>query len=125
MEVGIACFNVESHAELDRIEKVAAKLNVKAPISLRVNPDVDANTHPYISTGLKENKFGIQSDAVYETYEYANQLPHLDIIGIDCHIGSQLTETQPFEDALARLMVMIEKLKKWVLSFNILILVVD
>lgn len=112
LEVGIACFNVESHAELDRIEKVAAKLNVKAPISLRVNPDVDANTHPYISTGLKENKFGIQSDAVYETYEYANQLPHLDIIGIDCHIGSQLTETQPFEDALARLMVMIEKLKK-------------
>ncbi|ESK41127.1 diaminopimelate decarboxylase [Acinetobacter nectaris CIP 110549] len=112
LEVGIACFNVESHAELDRIEKVAAKLNVKAPISLRVNPDVDANTHPYISTGLKENKFGIQSDAVYETYTYASQLPHLEIIGIDCHIGSQLTETQPFEDALARLMVMIEELKK-------------
>ncbi|MBF7687417.1 diaminopimelate decarboxylase [Acinetobacter rathckeae] len=112
LQVGIACFNVESYAELDRIEKVAAKLNVKAPISLRVNPDVDANTHPYISTGLKENKFGIQSDAVLETYRYAHSLPHLNIIGIDCHIGSQLTETQPFEDALARLEVMISQLKE-------------
>ncbi|MBF7684235.1 diaminopimelate decarboxylase [Acinetobacter sp. B10A] len=111
LQVGIACFNVESYAELDRIEKVAAKLNLKAPISLRVNPDVDANTHPYISTGLKENKFGIQSDAVLETYRYAHSLPHLNVIGIDCHIGSQLTETQPFEDALARLELMITELK--------------
>ncbi|KAF7276207.1 hypothetical protein GWI33_010817, partial [Rhynchophorus ferrugineus] len=71
LEVGIACFNVESHAELDRIQKVAVQLNKKAPISLRVNPDVDAKTHPYISTGLKENKFGIPSDSVYETYQYA------------------------------------------------------
>lgn len=111
LKVGIACFNVESYAELDRIEKVAAQLGVKAPISLRVNPDVDANTHPYISTGLKENKFGIQSDAVLETYLYAKSLAHLNIIGIDCHIGSQLTETQPFEDALTRLELMIGQLK--------------
>lgn len=112
LEVGIACFNVESYAELDRIQKVAAELNVKAPISLRVNPDVDAKTHPYISTGLKENKFGIPSDSVYETYKYAASLSHLDIVGIDCHIGSQLTETQPFVDALDRVMNMIEALKK-------------
>lgn len=111
LNVGIACFNVESYAELDRIEKVAARLGKKAPISLRVNPDVDAKTHPYISTGLKENKFGIPSDSVFETYQYAHSLPHLDIIGIDCHIGSQLTETQPFVDALDRMIVMIGQLK--------------
>ncbi|TCM67283.1 diaminopimelate decarboxylase [Acinetobacter calcoaceticus] len=111
LEVGIACFNVESHAELDRIEKVAAALGRKAPISLRVNPDVDAKTHPYISTGLKENKFGIPSDVVFETYQYAASLPHLDIVGIDCHIGSQLTETQPFVDALDRVIGMIKQLK--------------
>ena len=112
LEVGIACFNVESHAELDRIQKVAAALGKKAPISLRVNPDVDAKTHPYISTGLKENKFGIPSDSVFETYQYAASLPNLDVIGIDCHIGSQLTETQPFVDALDRVIVMIAKLKE-------------
>ncbi len=112
LEVGIACFNVESYAELDRIQKVAAQLNVKAPISLRVNPDVDAKTHPYISTGLKENKFGIPSDSVYATYRYAASLPNLDVVGIDCHIGSQLTETQPFVDALDRVIQMIEQLKQ-------------
>lgn len=111
LEVGIACFNVESHAELDRIQKVAAQLGKKAPVSLRVNPDVDAKTHPYISTGLKENKFGIPSDAVFETYQYAASLPNLDVVGIDCHIGSQLTETQPFVDALDRVMSMIDQLK--------------
>ena len=111
LEVGIACFNVESYAELDRIQNVAAKLGKKAPISLRVNPDVDAKTHPYISTGLKENKFGIPSDSVYETYQYAASLPNLDVVGIDCHIGSQLTETQPFVDALDRIMIMIDHLK--------------
>ncbi len=111
LQVGIACFNVESYAELDRIEKVAAQLGKKAPISLRVNPDVDAKTHPYISTGLKENKFGIPSDSVFETYAYAASLPHLEIIGIDCHIGSQLTETQPFVDALDRVSLMIATLK--------------
>lgn len=111
LEVGIACFNVESHAELDRIQNVAARLGQKAPISLRVNPDVDAKTHPYISTGLKENKFGIPSEVVFETYQYAASLPNLDVVGIDCHIGSQLTETQPFVDALDRIMMMIEQLK--------------
>ena len=111
LEVGIACFNVESYAELDRIQKVAEKLGKKAPISLRVNPDVDAKTHPYISTGLKENKFGIPSDTVNETYQYAASLPNLEIVGIDCHIGSQLTETKPFVDALDRVIVMIEQLK--------------
>ncbi|MBJ8422525.1 diaminopimelate decarboxylase [Acinetobacter bereziniae] len=111
LEVGIACFNVESHAELDRIQNVAARLGQKAPISLRVNPDVDAKTHPYISTGLKENKFGIPSDVVFETYQYAASLPNLDVVGIDCHIGSQLTETQPFVDALDRIIMMIEQLK--------------
>lgn len=112
LQVGIACFNVESYAELDRIQKVAAKLGKKAPISLRVNPDVDAKTHPYISTGLKENKFGIPSDTVYETYQYATSLSNLDVEGIDCHIGSQLTETKPFVDALDRVIVMIDDLKK-------------
>lgn len=111
LEVGIACFNVESYAELARIQKVAAKLGTKAPISLRVNPDVDAKTHPYISTGLKENKFGIPSDSVFETYQYAASLPNLEIIGIDCHIGSQLTETKPFVDALDRVIMMIDQLK--------------
>ncbi|NHB57907.1 diaminopimelate decarboxylase [Acinetobacter shaoyimingii] len=111
LNVGIACFNVESHAELDRIQAVAARLGKKAPISLRVNPDVDAKTHPYISTGLKENKFGIPSDAVFETYQYAASLPNLDVVGIDCHIGSQLTETQPFVDALDRVISMIDQLK--------------
>jgi diaminopimelate decarboxylase len=124
LQVGIACFNVESYAELDRIQKVAAKLGKKAPISLRVNPDVDAKTHPYISTGLKENKFGIPSDTVYETYQYAASLSNLDVVGIDCHIGSQLTETKPFVDALDRVIVMIEELKKLVSTSNILILVV-
>ena len=112
LQVGIACFNVESYAELDRIQNVAAKLGKNAPISLRVNPDVDAKTHPYISTGLKENKFGIPSDTVYETYQYAASLSNLDVVGIDCHIGSQLTETKPFVDALDRVMVMIAELKK-------------
>ena len=111
LQVGIACFNVESYAELDRIQKVAAQLGQKAPISLRVNPDVDAKTHPNISTGLKENKFGIPSDSVFETYQYAASLPNLDLIGIDCHIGSQLTETQPFVDALDRVIEMISTLK--------------
>ena len=111
LEVGIACFNVESYAELDRIQKVAAEVGKKAPISLRVNPDVDAKTHPYISTGLKENKFGIPWDSVFETYAYAASLPNLDVVGIDCHIGSQLTETQPFVDALDRVITMIDRLK--------------
>lgn len=106
----ILCFNVESFAELDCIQKVAAELNVKAPISLRINPDVDANTHPYISTGLKANKFGIEHEKAVETYQYANTLPNLTIKGMDCHIGSQLTETAPFVDALDRLLSLVDEL---------------
>ncbi|MDO4223391.1 MAG: diaminopimelate decarboxylase [Acinetobacter sp.] len=118
LDVGIACFNVESYAELDRLNRVAGKMGKKAPISLRVNPDVDAKTHPYISTGLKENKFGIPSDEVLATYRYANSLEHLEIVGIDCHIGSQLTETQPFVDALARVRMWIEQLQAEGIQFQ-------
>ena len=110
LEVGIACFNVESDAELDRINAVAADMGKTAPISLRVNPDVDAQTHPYISTGLKENKFGIDINAALAVYQRAAALPQLRIIGIDCHIGSQLTQTTPFVDALERVMAMIDTL---------------
>lgn len=111
LNAGIACFNVESYAELARIDAVAQRLGVKAPVSLRVNPNVDAQTHPYISTGLKENKFGVPSDTVYETYAYAASLPGLAVVGIDCHIGSQLTKTTPFVDALDKVIEMIERLK--------------
>ncbi|XID74139.1 diaminopimelate decarboxylase [Alkanindiges sp. WGS2144] len=111
LEVGIACFNVESYAELARIDRVAQRVGKKAPVSLRVNPDVDAQTHPYISTGLKENKFGVPSDTVFDTYQYAASLKGLDVVGIDCHIGSQLTSTQPFVDALDKIIQMIEQLK--------------
>lgn len=106
----IKCFNVESIPELERINKVACALDVKAPISLRINPDVDANTHPYISTGLKANKFGISKDEAKAAYEYANSLSHLNIQGMDCHIGSQLTDLSPFVDALERLLVLIDEL---------------
>jgi diaminopimelate decarboxylase len=110
LEVGIACFNVESSAELDRINAVALALGVKAPISLRVNPDVDAQTHPYISTGLKENKFGIAIEEALAVYQYASTLSGLKIVGVDCHIGSQLTQTTPFEDALARVVRLVDEL---------------
>lgn len=107
---GIKCFNVESIPELDRINAVAQSLNKQAPISLRINPDVDAKTHPYISTGLKANKFGIAKDDAMGAYEYANSLSHLNIQGMDCHIGSQLTDLSPFVDALERLLVLIDEL---------------
>lgn len=110
LEVGIACFNVESDAEIDRINAVAVRLGKTAPISLRVNPDVDAKTHPYISTGLKENKFGIDINAALEVYRRAARLPGLRIVGIDCHIGSQLTEVTPFVDALKRVLDMVDTL---------------
>ncbi|MDF3030817.1 MAG: diaminopimelate decarboxylase [Moraxellaceae bacterium] len=110
LEVGIACFNVESEAELERINAVAVRLGRTAPISLRVNPDVDAQTHPYISTGLKENKFGIDINAAVDVYLRAQQMPGLRIVGIDCHIGSQLTQTTPFVDALKRVLAMIDTL---------------
>ena len=112
LEVGIRCFNVESIAELYRINEVAGKLGKIAPISLRVNPDVDAHTHPYISTGLKENKFGVSVDQAREVYRLAAKLPHIAITGMDCHIGSQLTELQPFLDTADRLLVLIEQLKQ-------------
>ncbi|MEW6989690.1 diaminopimelate decarboxylase [Colwelliaceae bacterium 6441] len=110
LEQGIHCFNVESEAELDRIQQVAKKLNLVAPISLRVNPDVDAGTHPYISTGLKENKFGVSIDDAYKIYAKAASYSHIDVKGIDSHIGSQLTEIQPFLDALDRVLLLVDNL---------------
>jgi len=110
LELGIHCFNVESEAELDRLNSVASELDKVAAISLRVNPDVDAGTHPYISTGLKDNKFGVAIDDAVRIYTYANSLSHLDVQGVDCHIGSQLTEIAPFLDALDRLLLLIDTL---------------
>lgn len=110
LDLGIHCFNVESAAELERLQVVAAELGVKAPISLRVNPDVDAKTHPYISTGLKENKFGIDIASAPEVYRRAASLPNIDVRGVDCHIGSQLTDDTPFIDALQRLLGLIDEL---------------
>ncbi len=104
LELGIRCFNVEVPGELDRLNQIAGELRVKAPVSLRVNPDVDAKTHPYISTGLKENKFGIDIAQAVAEYERAASLPHLHVVGVDCHIGSQLTSTGPFLDALDRVL---------------------
>ena len=112
LEVGIRCFNVESVAELHHINQIAGEMEKIAPISLRVNPDVDAHTHPYISTGLKENKFGVSVDEAREVYKLAATLPHVKITGIDCHIGSQLTELQPFLDATDRLIRLMEQLKE-------------
>ncbi len=110
LEYGVKCFNVESIAELHRLNSVAGSINKIAPVSLRINPDVDANTHPYISTGLRENKFGIAYDEAVKAYELANSLEHLEIVGVDCHIGSQITEISPFIDALKRLVELINKL---------------
>ncbi|MES2675209.1 MAG: diaminopimelate decarboxylase [Pseudomonadota bacterium] len=110
LEVGIFCFNVESEAELELLAQVAAQKGKIAHISLRVNPDVDANTHPYISTGLKENKFGISIERAPAVYQRASQLPSLAIKGLDCHIGSQLTQLTPFLDALDRLLILIDQL---------------
>ena len=112
LEVNIRCFNVESEAELLRINQVAGEMGKIAPISLRVNPDVDAHTHPYISTGLKENKFGVSVEQAREVYKLAATLPNIKVVGMDCHIGSQLTELQPFLDAVDRLIVLMEQLKQ-------------
>ena len=112
LEVGIRCFNVESIAELHHINQIAGEMGKVAPISLRVNPDVDAHTHPYISTGLKENKFGVSVDEAREVYKLAATLPNVKITGMDCHIGSQLTELQPFLDATDRLIRLMEQLKE-------------
>ena len=110
LEVGVHCFNVESIDELERLQQVAADMDVQAPVSLRVNPDVDAGTHPYISTGLKENKFGIDIAQAEAVYARAAQLPNLQVIGVDCHIGSQLTTLEPFLDALERLLGLVDRL---------------
>ena len=110
LAAGIRCFNVESSAELELINQVAAAHGSSAPVSLRVNPDVDARTHPYISTGLKENKFGISIDDAVIAYQRAAEAEHIDIHGIDCHIGSQLTEIAPFVDALERVLALLDRL---------------
>ena len=110
LDVGIKCFNVESEGELERLNQVAAGLGVRAPVSLRVNPDVDAQTHPYISTGLRENKFGIDINDALRVYQRAQALSHIDIRGVDCHIGSQLTQLTPFIDALERVLLLVDAL---------------
>jgi diaminopimelate decarboxylase len=110
LETGILCFNVESAPELDRLNEVAGRLGKRAPISLRVNPNVDAKTHPYISTGLKENKFGVAYEDALALYQHAASLPNLDITGIDCHIGSQLLDPAPFAEALDKILLLIDQL---------------
>ena len=110
LELGVYCFNIESIPELTRLNAVAESMGVQAPISLRVNPDVDAQTHPYISTGLKENKFGIDIEQAVAAYQHATTLKHLTIKGVDCHIGSQLTTLAPFLDALDRVLQLIDRL---------------
>ncbi|MDV7106071.1 diaminopimelate decarboxylase [Vibrio sp. TH_r3] len=110
LELNIKCFNVESEPELERLNAVAESMGVIAPISLRINPDVDAKTHPYISTGLRDNKFGIAFDRAPDVYRFANSLPNLNVQGIDCHIGSQLTDIDPFIDATDRLLALIDQL---------------
>lgn len=110
LQLGIKCFNVESEPELERLNQVASELDVIAPISLRINPDVDAHTHPYISTGLRDNKFGIAFERAPDVYKFAQGLSHLSVQGIDCHIGSQLTDITPFIDATDRLLALIDQL---------------
>ena len=112
LKANILCFNVESRSELLRIEAVASKINIKAPISIRVNPDVDAKTHPYISTGLKDNKFGVDFNQALALYLEAKGMSYIEIKGIDCHIGSQITELKPFVDALDRVLSLVDQLKK-------------
>lgn len=118
LEVGIRCFNVEVSGELDRINRLAGELGVVAPVSFRVNPDVDAKTHPYISTGLKENKFGIDIQSAIHEYRRAVQMPNIEIVGIDCHIGSQLTETSPFLDAMDRVLALVDQLQSEGISLH-------
>ena len=111
LELGIYCFNVESAAELDSVESAAKLMSTKAPISIRINPDVDANTHPYIATGLKENKFGVSINSALELYKKAELSKHLDVFGLDYHIGSQITEVSPFIEALEKALELISELK--------------
>ena len=118
LDVGIRCFNVESEAELILLNEVAGDMGIKAPVSIRVNPNVDAKTHPYISTGLKENKFGIDISLAPQVYERATKMPNLKIEGVDCHIGSQLTETRPFMDALDLVLNLIDLLSDMGISIH-------
>jgi diaminopimelate decarboxylase len=111
LELGIHCFNLESAAELEVLDRVAGEMGVVAPVSVRVNPDVDAKTHPYISTGLRENKFGVTVDEALLVYRRATELSHVEVVGLDCHIGSQLTQLSPFLDALRRLLSLIDTLE--------------
>ena len=111
LEAGVRCFNVESEAELEVLSEVAQRLGRRAPVSLRINPDVDAGTHPYISTGLKNNKFGIAHERALAAYRHAAALPGLDVVGIDCHIGSQITEVAPYLDALDRVLDLVEQIE--------------
>ncbi len=111
LEKGIRCFNVESESELERIQTIASEMDLMAPVALRVNPDVDAGTHPYISTGLKENKFGIDIQQAEAVYQRAATMSHIRVTGIDCHIGSQLLSLTPFKDALDRLLALAERLR--------------
>lgn len=110
LSLGIHCFNIESEAELETLQQIAADMDLIAPISVRVNPDVDANTHPYISTGLKDNKFGIAIERAPEVYRRASDLPNIQVIGVDCHIGSQITDVTPFLDAMDRVLALIDQL---------------
>jgi diaminopimelate decarboxylase len=110
LNTGIHCFNIEVSEEIDRINTIAKELGCIANISIRVNPNVDAKTHPYISTGLKENKFGIDINEAFTQYQHAATLGHIKILGIDCHIGSQLTETEPFIDALDKILLLVDRL---------------
>ena len=112
LEVGIKCFNVESEPELLRINEIAARMSVTAPVSVRVNPDTDAQTHPFISTGRKEDKFGINHDRVLAAYQLAERLEHVAPVGIDCHIGSQITSLEPYIDALKKLLALVENLER-------------
>jgi diaminopimelate decarboxylase len=118
LAAGVKCFNVESTPELDRLNAVAGEMGKKAPVSLRVNPDVDAKTHPYISTGLKSNKFGVAFDEARATYRAAAAMKHLEVVGIDCHIGSQITEVAPYLDAVDKLLELVEQIEADGLKIN-------
>ena len=118
LEIGIHCFNVESESELELLNKIASELSMRAPVSIRVNPDVNANTHPYTSTGLKEDKFGIDINNALAVYQHASLMDNIHLIGIDCHIGSQLTEIAPFVDAMDRLLILVDQLGALKISLN-------
>ena len=118
LEVGILCFNVESHQELSTIQAIAKEQHKKANVSIRVNPNINPRTHPYISTGLKENKFGIPLDEALEAYQFAQKQSHLSVKGIDCHIGSQLTEMEPFIEAMTQVMKLVDVLQKQGISIQ-------